>query len=181
MRRWLLRARFVLSVAFLVGLFCAGGVILHLGYEWLTAPSDDNSRASPYQALSADQEVRCGSITPQAIVEGAIGHYVKLGIALRSSDHRAGNGPWRYTSIANFMKINPDCCSVLENIPGDYSLETQRLGAPHLFPPRLYAIKMAFKEWQSDDRTFTRHDVVLVNCFGEAAGGVSFDLRRGIF
>ncbi|MBB3564338.1 hypothetical protein FHX06_005702 [Rhizobium sp. BK512] len=181
MRRWFLRARFVLSIAFLAGLFWSSGIIMHLGYEWLATLSDNNARGSPYQALSAEQKVHCGSITSQAIIAGAIGRYVEAGIAHESGNQRAENNPWRYTSIANFMNINPDCCSVLARIPGDYSLETQRLGAPHLAPPKLYAVKMAFKEWQSDDHTFTKHDVVLVNCFGEATGGISFDLRRGIF
>lgn len=181
MRRWLLRARWVLAILFLSVLFWSSWTIMHVGYAWLTTPVENNGRNSPYQAFSAEEEVRCGSITPEAIIEGAIGRYVEAGIAHESGHQRAESNPWRYTSIADFINTNPDCCSVLSRIPGDYSLEAQRLGAPHSNPPRLYAVKMAFKEWQSDDQTFTQHDVVLVNCFGQANGGISFDLRRGIF
>ncbi len=181
MRRWLSHARFVLGVALIAVLFWSSETIIHVGYDWFATLSDNNGSNSAYHALSAQQQVRCESITPKAIVEGAIGRYVKAGTTHISGHERAKNNPWRYTSTANFMDINPDCCSVLARIPGDYSLETQRLGAPHSVPPRLYAVKMAFKEWESDDQTFTKYDVVLVNCFGDANGGFSFDLHRGIF
>ncbi|MBY3266350.1 hypothetical protein HFO15_32695 [Rhizobium laguerreae] len=170
--------KLVLATAFLIALFLSGGAILDLGYGWLTAPGREASFSA--KVLSAEEETRCKSASHAALIEGAADRYVQAGIAHEIGHQRTENNPWRYTSVSNFLEVNPDCCEVLANIPGDYSPKAQSLGAPHSDPPRLYAVRMAFKEWRSDEDTFTKHEVVLVNCFGKASGGVSFDLRRGI-
>jgi hypothetical protein len=181
MRWWFSRARFVLAAAFVAVLFLSTGVAVQATYHWFVTPSQSYDRNSPDQNLSAEQQARCGTVTPQAIIEGAIRRYVDADTMHESTPQPSQNNSSRYTSTENFLALNPDCCSVLAQIPGDYLPETQRLGAPYLFPPRLYAVKMAFKERLSDDRTLTKHDVVLVNCFGESRAGYSFDLHRGVF
>jgi hypothetical protein len=173
-------SRTKIVVGFLIALFLSGGSIISVGYEWLTARSDKAASVSA-KALSADEKIHCQSIPDRALIEGAAARYVQAGIAHENGDQRTESNPWRYTSVSNFLKINPDCCEVLANIPGDYSPETQNLGAPYFDPPRLYAVRMAFKEWRSNNDTFIRHEVILVDCLGKAGGGPSFDLRRGIF
>ncbi|MBX5165249.1 MULTISPECIES: hypothetical protein [unclassified Rhizobium] len=172
-------SKIVLATAFLIALFLSSGAIIDLGYGWLTAPFD-NAASFSAKALSAEEEIRCKSVTHEALIAGAADRYVQAGIAHEIGHQRTASNPWRYTSVSNFLAINPDCCEVLVTVPGDYSPETQSLGAPHSDPPRLYAVRIAFKEWRSDEDTFTRREVVLVNCFGKAGGGVSFDLRRGV-
>jgi hypothetical protein len=98
MRRWFSHARFVLGIALIAVLFWSSDTIIQVGYDWFATPFDNNKGNSPYHALSAEQQVRCRSITPQAIIEGAIGRYVKAGTAHISGHERAENNPWRYTS-----------------------------------------------------------------------------------
>lgn len=171
--------KFVLATAFVIALFLSTGAVIKLGYGWLTAISGTEASFSA-KALSTEEESRCKSVSDKALIEAAADRYVQAGIAHEIGQQRTQNNPWRYTSVSNFLEVNSGCCEVLASIPGDYSPKTQSLGAPHSVPPRLHAVRMAFKEWRGDDDTFTRHEVVLVNCFGKAGGGVSFDLKRGI-
>ena len=134
MRRWCLHARFALPIAFLAVLFGSSGTIIHIGYAWFTTASESNGHIRPYRTLSAEEELRCRSITPTAIIEAAIARYVEVGIAHEKGNQRAENNPWRYTSVADFMDLNPDCCGILARIPDDYSLATQGLGEPHSDP-----------------------------------------------
>ncbi|MBB3453156.1 hypothetical protein FHT86_001412 [Rhizobium sp. BK313] len=173
------RVKFTLSVLFVAVLFWSSWAVIHIGFDWSTK-GNKSDRKLLLSDMSSEQEFQCQNITSQAVVEGAIRRFVEAGVSIGKQRDRTGSNPWRYTSVANFMEINPDCCELLERIPGDYSIETQRLGAPHSNPPRLYAVRLAFKEWTSDERTFTQRTVVLVNCFGKAGTGPSFDLRRGI-
>lgn len=180
MTSWFPRTKSMLTLAFLAVLFWSSWATISFGVEWFMVPSADKESASSYKVLSADEEVRCRNLPSRAIIETAIKRYVDAGIAFENARQPNENNPWRYSSINNFIEINPDCCEVLGRIPGDYSIESQRLGAPYSDPARLYAVKMAFKEWQSDNSTFTRYDVILINCLGEAGEGPSFDLRQGI-
>lgn len=173
-------SKLVLTTPFLLALFLSGGAIIDLGYRWLATPYGKEASFST-KDLSAGEEALCKSVSPEALIEGAADHYVQAGIAHETGHQRTQSNPWRYTSVSNFLEINPDCCEVLPNIPGDFSPKAQSLGAPHSDPPRLYAVRMAFTEWGSDEDTFTKHEVVLVNCFGKASEGASFDLKRGIF
>ena len=179
MKRRSLSIKFLLSVLFLGALFWSNWAILRVGFAWIMKPPVDSELSYLPPPLSPLREAECRAIDKGKIIESAIGYYVKSSMNLSESDPNEKHY-LRYTSLRDFMGNNPNCCEVLDRIPGDYSIKTQRLGAPHSDPPRLYAVRVSYKVWAPDDTTSTRTQVRLVDCFGNVGRGASFDLRRGI-
>jgi hypothetical protein len=179
MTRWALRIKVVFCVLFLSGLFWASWSILHVGVAWMLTPTDPELAYVP-PPLSPEQEAECRTFNGGEAVESAIEQRVRIAQSM-GKDDRTGHRRWRYDSMSQFKEMNTDCCEVLDRIPSDYPIKTQRLGAPYANPPRLHALRLDFKEWRPDGSVFTNYNVVLVDCFGRLGAQASFDLRRGLF
>lgn len=179
MKRRSLSIKVLLSVLFLGALFWSNWAILCVGFAWIMKPPVDSELSYLPPPLSPLREAKCRAIDKGKIVESVIDDYVETAKLLSESDPN-GKQSLRYTSPRDFMEENPDCCELLDRIPGDYSIKTQRLGAPHSDPPRLFAVRVSYKVWAPDDTTSVRTKVRLVDCFGRIGKGPSFDLRRGM-
>jgi hypothetical protein len=126
----------------------------------------------------------CPAGNEQQIINAAIEFYISLAIQTRKavklgSCNLLGWKPGTpcvntipYHSIEEFKNKNPDCCYLLDKIPGDYptGIRPYVRGEKH---PKVYLVSLTFTRLSANrasPKPYQHHAIKAVDCYGNVLG-----------
>lgn len=120
----------------------------------------------------------CPNVDDGFLIRRGIESFVeRMALGFERSGFAGADNPYPYLTTDDFVKQNPDCCTILKEIPGDFSLEVR----PYLrgeATPYVVAVKINVKQHYTvgGQRTVSRVTrYYYVQCDGQPVNG--YDLK----
>ncbi|MEP3279373.1 MAG: hypothetical protein ABJN26_06090 [Stappiaceae bacterium] len=124
----------------------------------------------------------CSLSSDREIVDAVIERYVQLGASQRAyiAEGRCPPGSghlaqppcvnyYPYSSVEDFREKNPDCCSILTDIPGDEA-HTYRPNIRGEKNPKMYLVNVQFNAWSKRSNgtiySYKKENNITIDCNG---------------